>query len=100
MALTKFSNLNLVELPDCIGLTENGVCSRFRATFCQGNSCPHKRTTAEEADAVSKAMERLSSLDDQTQTKIARKYYGGKRVWNDKAALLIRPPGKGDIKHV
>lgn len=81
MTLTKYSNLSLLHMPDCVGLMENGRCSRLDVKLCEGDGCALKKTRDEQSDALKKSMSRLLSLDEKTQAQIARKYYGGKRVW-------------------
>ncbi len=81
MALSKFSNLDLIDKPDCIGLRKNGRCTRLKQEWCSGTSCPFKRTPAEEAASERRALERLAALDKQAQHRIAKKYYDGNPAW-------------------
>lgn len=81
MFLTKMSNLEWVNLPDCNKLTEHGRCSIKGDIPCTGVTCQFK-ITKEEADASRyRTMRRLSSLGEEEQQRIANKYYGGRRVW-------------------
>lgn len=95
MSLTKLSNINLLDMPDCVGLMENGRCSRLNITYCAGNICPLKLTRPEEIDSRRRSMERLRSLDEQTQAKIAGKYYGGRRVWRDECTGSFKTASEG-----
>ncbi len=83
MALTRLSNLNWLDLPDCVCLSETGQCSLLKISFCQGNTCSFKLTQEEKGAAERKVGKRLSSLDEETQEKIARKYYKGRRPWQE-----------------
>lgn len=78
-ALLLYSNTELLKLPDCGGLLENGNCRWLDVPKCTGVKCSyyHKVTSSE------KAQKRLRSLDEVTQERIAQKYYGGSRPWAD-----------------
>ncbi len=81
MALSKFSDLDLIDKPDCAGLKENGKCSRLKQEKCSGHSCPFKMTAEEEAASRMRAMRRLSTLGEREQDVIAGKYFGGIKAW-------------------
>jgi len=81
MAMTRYSNLDLLDLPNCISLSETGQCLLLNISFCQGDTCSFKLTQEEQDAAAFKVKKRLSSLDEKTQKKIARKYYNGRRPW-------------------
>lgn len=83
LALTRLSNLDLIDLPNCAGLQENGRCARLDIDQCLGEGCPLMRTPAQEKAALRHTFLRLGSLGEEEQVKIARKYYGGRRVWAD-----------------
>lgn len=83
MTLTRLSNLNWLDLPNCIALSENGQCSLLKISLCQGNTCSFKLTQEEKDAAERKVRKRLSSLDEETQEKIACKYYKGRRPWQE-----------------
>lgn len=78
-SLTRYSNSELVDMPDCRGLLEDGKCRWLNVITCIGSGCPYCKTT----NNNEKVHERLQSLDERTQTKISRKYYGGTRPWMD-----------------
>lgn len=80
--LSRNLNLELISLPDCAGLLENGKCSWLNTPKCIGKQCSfhHKKAS------LNKAKERLSSLDEPAQEHIARKYYGGCRPWLEPAS--------------
>ena len=83
MGLSRYSNKNLLDMPNCIGLMENGSCSVLNIWQCQGDKCSFK-VTKEDADVNDLLVKkRLLQLDEETQEKIARKYYGGKRLWQE-----------------
>ncbi|SMC81828.1 hypothetical protein [Papillibacter cinnamivorans] len=75
--LSRRSNLELLKMPDCGGLREDGRCSRIDIPCCTGPKCAFFR----EASSPAKARIRLRSLDEALQKRIADKYYGGKRPW-------------------
>lgn len=76
-ALTRYSNPELLKLPDCEGLLENGTCKWLNVPTCIGTKCSY----LQKMNNLEKAQERLRSLDEETQKRIAHKYYGGFRPW-------------------
>ncbi len=81
-----YSNMDLIDISNCIGLLKNGKCSRFNIFQCQGDCCPFKLTKEDVDKSKRYIKERLSQLDEETQDKIANKYYGGKRFWRETQA--------------
>jgi hypothetical protein len=79
MTLTRLSNPELLKLPDCGGLLENGKCKWLNVSACTGAKCSYHR----KMNSLSKARERLRSLDEASQERISQKYYGGSRPWMD-----------------
>ena len=75
--LSRYSGIEINKLPDCAGLLENGRCRWLQISACVGEKCTYnKRVKSQEM-----AEARLCSLDEETQTRIANKYYGGFRPW-------------------
>jgi hypothetical protein len=85
-ALTRNSNPELLKLPDCEGLQENGKCRWLKIPACSGVGCSYYQ----KMDSLAKAQERLRSLDEETQERIAQKYYGSFRPWMDTGEKLRR----------
>lgn len=83
MNLTRYSNLNWLDLPNCANLSRNGHCTVLNVNRCQGDTCRFKVSQEEKDAAARKAKNRLSSLDEKMQEKIARKYYKGHRPWQE-----------------
>ncbi len=79
MGLSRTSNLELISLPNCEGLRENGTCSWLSVPACTGTKCHFYHSLS----SLEKAYERLRSLDEDVQQHIAQKYYGGSRPWVD-----------------
>ncbi|NCB51655.1 MAG: hypothetical protein EOM54_07230 [Clostridia bacterium] len=77
MGFSRTSNLELITLPNCGGLRENGTCSWLKVPVCAGAKCRYYNS----ADSLEKAHERLRSLDEEAKQRIAQKYYGGTRPW-------------------
>lgn len=75
--LTRYSNIELLDLPDCKELRENGNCALLKVTACMGETCPYYRERSSE-DRWNK---RLCTLDEKTQEHIAQKYFDGARPW-------------------
>ena len=81
MSLTRFSNTNLLDLPNCVGLSEAGKCFWLNITSCQGSSCSFQKTNEDKSNSMIQVQNRLSELDEKTQEHISQKYYSGKRPW-------------------
>jgi hypothetical protein len=73
------SYTELLKLPDCAGLLENGKCRWLNVTACSGAKCSYSHGIS----GLSKAQLRLRSLNEETQERISQKYYGGSRPWMD-----------------
>ena len=76
-AITRYENIDLINLPDCKDLLENGKCAILNVAFCTGFGCPYYPAS----DSEERSKNRLCSLDEKTQEHIAQKYYGGARPW-------------------
>jgi len=75
--LSRYSSIEIKKLPDCAGLLENGSCRWLQISVCIGEKCTfNKRVKSQD-----RAEARLCSLDEETQERIANKYYGGFRPW-------------------
>lgn len=83
MAINKFSHSELLQLPNCIDLSETGECLRLNISACAGEKCTFKRSAAEYNFLQVKAFQRLASLSNSKQTYISNKYYGGTKPWNE-----------------
>lgn len=76
-ALTRYSNTELLQLPDCGGLLENGKCRWLKVPACIGKGCRY----CQKANSQDKTYARLRTLDKKTQIHIAKKYYHGELPW-------------------
>lgn len=75
----------LLDCPECIYLSENGKCvHRVGKVKCIGVDCPFRTTARNEKEQELSWKERLCSLSENEQNKIAEKYYGGKMPWRVK----------------
>ena len=81
MSFNRFSNLSLINMPDCVALSDLKKCSRLITLECDKNMCPFKQNFDEETESLLNAYDRISNLDDNTQTRIAKRYYQGKMPW-------------------
>lgn len=75
--LSRNSSAEFLKLPDCLWLLESDKCRWLQISECAGENCAHYRKPSSQA----KAKARLRSLDEETQARIAQKYYGGFRTW-------------------
>ena len=57
-------------------------CMATENEVCEGQACKFYRTQVEQKQSMANVHERLRSLTDEEQTKIADKYYDGKMPWN------------------
>lgn len=81
MSFNKFSNLSLINMPDCVALSDLRKCKRLTSLVCDKKTCPFKQSNHEETTSIQTAYERISSLDNSTQSRIAKKYYKGSMPW-------------------
>lgn len=85
--MQRFFNLELLELPDCKGLADNGRCIWLNINACKGEVCAFKRSASEYKSSHINTFQRLASLSSLEQTHIADKYYNGKKPWNEQSIL-------------
>ncbi|MHC1719244.1 MAG: hypothetical protein AB9844_00870 [Clostridiaceae bacterium] len=78
---SRYANLDMVDLPDCIALSDKGDCRWLNTSRCIGKSCSFKQTKEENWRSLQKWKIRLSSLENAEQKRIAAKYYDGTRPW-------------------
>ena len=62
----------LLNLPDCVFLTEQGRCRILRVPECAGDTCSFCRSRACAEDA-----------NRRWKTRIAAAYFGGKMPWKE-----------------
>ncbi|HBN86197.1 MAG TPA: hypothetical protein DDZ89_20430 [Clostridiales bacterium] len=67
-------------------MLENGKCRWLNVPKCRGTKCSYYQKT----NSLEKAQDRLRSLDEEVQVRIAKKYYGGFRPWVDTEAKSRR----------
>jgi len=80
---TKNVNLNVLELPSCVSLSEYGRCGRLNILNCVGASCHFKQTNQDEKSSEDHCRQKLLSLSKPEQLRIAKKYYGGSMPWKE-----------------
>lgn len=83
MSFNKYSNLSLLNMPDCVALSDLKKCSRLTSLECDKNNCPFMQNIDEETTSIKNAYERISNLDDNTQSHISKKYYNGNMPWKN-----------------
>ncbi|MDD3193517.1 MAG: hypothetical protein PHE47_06660 [Oscillospiraceae bacterium] len=76
-------NLKLLQMPDCIYLTERCQCGILRVKECVGKDCPFCQSKIKNEEARMLWRRRLGRIEEEKQEKIAAAYYGGKRPWKD-----------------
>ncbi|GHU78779.1 hypothetical protein FACS1894191_0170 [Clostridia bacterium] len=79
-SLSRGSSLGLLDMPECKWLRDNGKCNFLKGEACTGKKCSFRQ---KENISMEKAYARLRSLDEETQRRIAQKYYNGSRPWTD-----------------
>ena len=72
---------DLLGMPDCSSLSDNGKCTRLNVTKCRGENCPFKKSCEEENDSKERAYQRIMSLERSMQIHIAKKYFEGTMPW-------------------
>jgi hypothetical protein len=82
-SINKQEGLSMLNLPNCVSLSENGGCILLKLKKCQGLKCSFMKSN-EELESMNKHWEeRLSGLDEEKQVRISKLYYGGKMPWLD-----------------
>lgn len=81
--VSKSGNLAMLDLPDCISLSERGGCNLLRIDKCQGNGCSFRKSIKDSILAEKLCKLRLSGLDEDEQIKISAIYYSGKMPWKE-----------------
>ncbi|MCD7775096.1 MAG: hypothetical protein LUG85_08365 [Clostridiales bacterium] len=81
---------NSTEDTNCIHLTKTGECGILRVKVCGGKSCSFCETETENDSAAKSWRNRLCSMDEGLQSKIAGTYYGGKKPWLAKDDTLLK----------
>lgn len=80
-AHSRFSNMELINYPDCTNLKENGKCICLNVLRCDTKGCAFMKTRKRQEADIKRTYIRLTSLDETTQDRISKKYYCGKRPW-------------------
>lgn len=80
-SFNKFSHLSLINMPDCVALSDLKKCSRLTTLVCDKKKCPFKQSNDEETISIQNVYDRISNLDNSTQSRIAKKYYKGAMPW-------------------
>lgn len=74
-------SLDILDLPNCIYLLENGRCRELALKKCIGNGCRFCVLKENFNQSKVKWSNRLNSLDAERQREISMKYYSGKMPW-------------------
>ncbi len=74
------SGKDMLDMPDCVSLTEKGGCTRLSIVQCIGEKCSFA-CSDNDTEAKNRWQERLCLLPEEEQIKISRKYYGGAMPW-------------------
>lgn len=83
-SVLKMKGSELCGLPDCVYLSEKGACVYLKERECEGFSCRFLKTKKDGARNESRWAERICSLPEKEQIKIAKKYYNGKMPWKER----------------
>ena len=81
-SVSKSIGKTMLDLPDCVSLSEKGGCGLLRISKCQGINCNFKKSKIDTQMEQAYWMLRLSSLDIDKQIRISKIYYDGKMPWN------------------
>lgn len=72
------NSFEILDLPNCIHLMENGRCRELSFKKCVGKNCRFCTIKDKTVLTKQKWSNRLNSLDEKRQREISDKYYGGK----------------------
>ena len=75
------NSFEILKLPNCIYLMENGRCRELSCKKCVGANCRFCIIKDNSDLTKLKWSQRLNSLDEKKQKEISAKYYGGKMPW-------------------
>lgn len=78
------TNYKLLELPECVFLSERCRCAILNVKICMGEKCTFRKTAYDIEKSEKICREHLNTLDMTIQNKIADNYYGGKKLWRRK----------------
>jgi len=84
MTMNRFSNMELLGLPDCMGLSDKRKCLWLNINLCKGEGCAFKRSVSDCKLSQLNTFQRLANLSSLQQTHISEMYYHGKKPWNKK----------------
>lgn len=83
MTINRFSNLEMLGIPDCVGLSERGKCMWMNVNVCKSEGCAFKRSVSDYKLSQLNTFQRLAGLCSIQQTHISKRYYQGKKPWNE-----------------
>lgn len=69
------------DVAECIWLADDAICELMKSCRCRGGTCSFRKTAAQSKQSDRKWRSRMSSLPDEQQSEIAKKYYGGNMPW-------------------
>ncbi len=78
------NNMKLLNLPDCIYLTDNCKCRLLKIAECTGEKCSFRQNNEEHINSQHSWFCKMNSLNYEAQYKIAKTYYGGHMPWKAK----------------
>lgn len=79
----KYSNIELIDCPNCIRLTDRGRCTALHVPYCKGKGCPFMKTREQQEEEIKAVYKRIATLEEIKQKRISEKYYNGKRPWRE-----------------
>lgn len=77
------SNRKMLDMPDCIYLTERCRCGILNVKECLRDQCTFLQSRRKREESQLQWRSRLNRMGEEQQAKIAAVYYGGKTPWKD-----------------
>ncbi len=86
MAVSRYSNLHLLLMSDCMGFSRDGKCTWLNCKTCMRKECAFKRSEEECKYLSIYSFQRLASLEGSKQTCISDKYCSSRKPWKKHCA--------------
>lgn len=74
-------NLEVLDLPDCVHLTDNFKCDVLKVNECIGKKCSFFLSQKEKSQSDDVWKKKMNELSESKQKDIAITYFNGKMPW-------------------
>jgi|LFRM01.1.fsa_nt_gb hypothetical protein len=74
-------NLEVLDLPDCVHLTDNFKCEILKVNECMGRECSFMLNQKQKSKSYNLWKKKMNELSESKQKDIAHTYFNGKMPW-------------------